>query len=290
MFFRRIPCGSFRMGSRGWYAAEEPIHEVAITREFYLGTFVVTQEQYMAVARRCPALKKTPDPSYFKGLRLPVETVSWQDADAFCEWLLARKKLPKNISEVRLPTEAEWEYACRAGKDTEYYNGDGQAALAEVGWFDGNSGSTTHAVDEPIGGRPEKHPFGLHGMHGNVWEWCRDAWDAEAYRKCMDGVEDPETKSLEDNQHRVLRGGSWLLTASRCRSAYRFRNEPDGRLRDFGFRVCLVCGPAADRTDRVEPEPVDGGRGTRTESKGAGGAGIPDLTKERLPRLRESDE
>src|SRR5208283_3530718 len=110
-------------------------------------------------------------------LRRPVEQVNWNDATAFCEWLTEWKGLPKEIATVRLPTEAEWEYACRAGADTDYYNGDGEAALAEVAWYDGNSGNYTHPVDE----RSESHPFGLHGMHGNVWEWCQDVFDPNAY-------------------------------------------------------------------------------------------------------------
>lgn len=142
MFFRRIPAGAFRMGSRGVYSDAEPIHRAVIQREFYLGTFVVTQEQYRAVARQCMALKQSPDPSDFKGDRHPVEQVSWHDATAFCQWLTDWEGLPEDVIAVRLPTEAEWEYACRAGSDTGYYNGDGAAALAEVGWYDGNSGRT----------------------------------------------------------------------------------------------------------------------------------------------------
>ena len=129
MFFRRIPAGSFQMGSRVVSPVEEPLHRVVITRDFFLGTFVTTQEQYQAVAKRCPALENAPDPSYFKGLRLPVERVSWLDATAFCEWLTGWNGLPPEIATARLPTEAEWEYACRAGTDTDYYTGDGETAL-----------------------------------------------------------------------------------------------------------------------------------------------------------------
>lgn len=297
MFFRRIPSDSFRMGSRGYSSAEEPVHRVVMAQDFYLGTFVVTQEQYEAVASRCAALKKNSTPSHFKGRRRPVEQVSWHDACAFCDWIARQKKiLPAEMAYVRLPTDAEWEYACRARSDTEYYNGDGEAALAEVAWYGGNAGNETHPVDE----RDEAHPFGLYGMHGNVWEWCRDVYDANAYRKRVDGWEarewtpddagdDAEYWSDDDrraqkNQTRVLRGGSWLYSARSCRSACRLRFGPDGRSWYFGFRVCLVRGPAARRgapTDRTEAEPApgDGGRGTRPESDGAGGAssGVPDL-------------
>ncbi|HRZ36450.1 MAG TPA: formylglycine-generating enzyme family protein [Candidatus Paceibacterota bacterium] len=161
MFFRGISPGIFLMGSRGPYADEEPAHRVVIPREFYLSTFAVTQEQYRAVATQCPALRKTPEPSHYKGLRRPVENVSWFDASAFCEWLAKWEGLPDDITDVRLPTEAEWEYACRGqkdvslGRDTEFYNGDGEAALAEVGWYSANSGGETHPVDEPAGERPD---------------------------------------------------------------------------------------------------------------------------------------
>lgn len=242
MFFRRIPAGSFHMGSRGAYPEEEPPHRVVITRDFFLGTFVVTQEQYRAVAMRCLALKEKSDPSNFKGPRRPVETVSWLDATAFCEWLTGWNGLPPEIGAARLPTEAEWEYACRAGSLTDYYSGDGETALAEVAWYRENAGSETHSVDE----RREAHPFGLQGMHGNVWEWCQDAWDAAAYRKCVDGVDDPEIAAKpNDGQLRVLRGGSWCYSALGCRATLRFGFRPNVRDRNCGFRVRLVRSPAA---------------------------------------------
>jgi formylglycine-generating enzyme required for sulfatase activity len=303
MFFRRIPTGRFRMGARGESFDEEPIHRVIVSQEFFLGTFVVTQEQYQAVATRCPALKKEADPSHFKGPRRPVEQVSWHDATAFCEWLTAWNGLPKGITAAHLPMEAEWEYACRGGTETEYYPGDGGAALAEAAWYDGNAGNETHPVDE----RAEAHPFGLHGMHGNVWEWCRDVFDANAFRKRADSWEAKEW-TLEDagndahywsdedreaakNQTRVLRGGSWFVTARFCRSASRDWSWPDVRNWYFGFRVCLVRGPAAGRgahsETAAEPAPGDGGRGTRPESDGAGraGAALPDLASAKLPRV-----
>jgi formylglycine-generating enzyme required for sulfatase activity len=238
MFFRRIPAGSFRMGSRGYFAREEPVHHVQITQDFYLGTFPVTQEQYQAVAELCSKIKGS-DPSGFKGPRRPVENVNWHEASGFCHWLTEQNDLPTGF-EVLLPTEAQWEYACRAGSETEYYRGDGEEALAEIGWFDENSDNETHDVDE----RSESHPFGLFGMHGNVWEWCRDAWDEQAYRQRPDGVCNPECAGEGANRQRVLRGGSWILTADWCRSAYRVRREAVGRFGYGGFRVCLVRSPA----------------------------------------------
>ena len=143
--------------------------------------------------------------------------MSWDDAEEFLRWLTAWPGLPPQVVCARLPTEAEWEYACRAGTETDFYAGDGEAALAGVGWYDANAGETTHAVDE----RHEQHPWGLYGMHGNVWEWCRDWYDAAAYRKGVDGVCDPEVQEQAGDRLRVLRGGSWYDSANGCRSASR---------------------------------------------------------------------
>ena len=271
---------------------------VRICQPFWIAETPVTQAQFELWTDS----EKIEHENHFKGCPThPAENMDWRQAIGFCDWLNRTRgnELPSGgYNHFCLPTEAEWEYACRATTDTEYYTGDGVAALAEAGWFDEEWGSgSTHPVR---GKRPNK--WSLYDMHGNVLEWCHDEWDETAYRARIDGDPDPGWKTRENDWklgvdhmtesdlHRVLRGGSWNDSADGCRSACRNGSEPVDRFRFFGFRVCLVCGPAADRTDRVEPEPVDGGRGTRTESKGAGGAGIPDLTKERLPRLRESDE
>lgn len=238
MFFRRIPAGSFRMGSRGYYAQEEPVHRVLITEEFYLGTFPVTQEQYQAVAEVCSKIEDS-DPSHFKGLSRPVDSVNWHDASAFCTWLTKENRLPNGF-EARLPTEAQWEYACRAGTDTQYYCGEGEELLAEIGYFFRNSRDETHDVDE----RGESHPLGLFGMHGNILEWCRDAWDEEAYRQRPDGVSNPERLGHEKIYRRVLRGGSHYNTADWCRAAFRSAFVAVGRERLIGFRLCLVRSPA----------------------------------------------
>jgi formylglycine-generating enzyme required for sulfatase activity len=277
MFFRRIPAGSFRMGARGYQRDEEPVHRVMIPDDFYLGTFAVTEEQYRAVARRAPALRSAFEPSHFAGPRRPVETVSWRDAALFTDWLTRERAadFPDGFRFACLPTEAEWEYACRAGTETEYYAGDGEAALREVAWYEANSGDEVHPVDE----RSESHPFGLFGVHGNVWEWCHDAWDETAYRLRVDGEPDPGgarrteeyrsgLESMDSDQTRVSRGGSWLDRAQYCRSASRDENRPDVRDGDCGFRVCLVRGPAG--TERREAErgaPGAEGRGTKPEAE-----------------------
>jgi len=273
MFFHRIPAGRFLMGERGFHSDEEPRHLVEITHDYYLGTFPVTQRQWRVVATRCRELAGRTAPSRFKGAHRPVDSVSWDDAQAFCAWLAAWDELPADVCAVRLPTEAEWERACRAGTDTEYYSGDGSEALADVAWYAENSGRETHAVDE----RAESHPYGLHGMHGNVWEWCRDWYDGAAYRGRFDGVCDPETGTPKDpeSRRRVLRGGAWNDAALGCRSAYRGRFRPVARLSFIGFRVCLVRSPAAGAEPGGSAEPARGAAAPRDEgrkAKRAGGA------------------
>jgi formylglycine-generating enzyme required for sulfatase activity len=194
-----IPAGEFRMGSPGFdpdaYDDEKPQHPVRITRPFYLGACPVTQAEYQAVMGA--------NPSYFKEQpENPVETVSWYDAVRFCNSLSEREDLRPFFTiegervtvpdwggaGYRLPTEAEWEYACRAGTPTRYSFGDDPAALGDHAWYSENSASTTHPVRQ-------KHPnsWGLYDMHGNVWEWCWDVWDAEYYRQFTGGspIDDP---------------------------------------------------------------------------------------------------
>ncbi len=171
-----------------------------------------------------------------------------------------------------LPTEAEWEYACRAGTETEYHTGDGATALAEAGWFgeDVDSGST-HPV-----GRKRANAWGLHDMHGNVDEWCFDVYDQDAYTVRVDGVADPghadrwrvlqgavvasEREGEASIPVRAFRGGSWYIAARNCRAPYRVKNWPGNRVADIGFRVCLVPGPVAEQTSGAEPRLAAGER------------------------------
>ena len=319
MFFRRVAATGpegFRMGSRNRNPDEEPIQRVVIEEDFYLGTFVVTQEQWAAVWPGIEGLygkegpwKKSPgaSPSDQQGSGLlPVEQVSWYDAMAFCDWLTRHQTLiggtspPDGDWRFCLPTESEWEYACRGGpegvgRDTEYWNGDGEAALREVGWFYDNSGSGTHPVTEPLfPGSVEDHPLGLFGLHGNVWEWCHDEWDGGAYRGHVDGDGDravehrsevlralaaggPESLTpplLPGDRNRVIRGGAWSYPAGWCRSAYRIWDWPVDRRDDLGFRVCLVRGPAASQEQAGGgAAPAKGGaEGEQAEPDKAGGA------------------
>lgn len=268
------------MGQRGFYDDEEPVHWVKIENTFYLGTFVVTQEQWGAVAEHCEVLRKEPgiDPSEFKGKpRHPVENVSLLNAKQFCEWLENHREeisLPEGFT-PDLPDEVEWEYACRGGEQdirTEYWNGDGEAALREVGWYQGNAGGTTHPVDEIVATQPESHPCGLYGLHGNVWEWCNDYWgenwndENHAYRLCG-GMSDHRHEFLTDFSEsgiRVLRGGSWLVTAPDCRSAFRGRLSAGFRFWDFGFRLGLFSGSGGQ---------VQGPEGGEQEAEGSSGGG-----------------
>ena len=284
--------GGFRMGARGRDPDEEPIHHVVIKEGFYLGTLVVTNEQWAVVwpeidlERWYPAgadwTRPSPARSFVREdpkAYAPVVNKSWCDAMAFCDWLtregvfLPEESPASGDWQFCLPTEAEWEYACRGGlegigRDAEYWNGEGEAALREVGWFDGNSGYRTHAVTEPvIPGEPESHPLGVFGMHGNVREWCHDEWDTRAYRDCVDGDADSAATHRADvvralreagpaavsalvpwHRFRVIRGGAWDDTAGGCRSAYRHRFGTNERVNDLGFRVCLVRGPCRGST------------------------------------------
>ncbi len=216
-----IPAGEFLMGSpdsdkdaQGW---EKPQHRVRITKPFYLGKYLVTQEQWGAVMGS--------NPSRIKGPKNPVEMVSWED----CQEFLKRLNAKVGGGKFQLPTEAQWEYACRAGSTMRYCFGDDEKQLGEYAWYDKNSGSKTHPV-----GEKKPNAWGLYDMHGNVWEWCQDWSDAGYYAKSP--TDDPTGPT--GGSDRVFRGGSWNLPAWLCRSAYRL--EPGLRIRILGFRVSQV--------------------------------------------------
>ncbi len=221
----RIPAGEFLMGSpeseHDARNSERPQHPVRITRSFYLGKYPVTQQQWEAVMAS--------NPSHFKGSRNPVEEVSWNDCQEFLQRL--NEKAGDGRREFRLPTEAEWEYACRAGTTTRYSFGDDAGQLGEYAWYRDNSGSTTHPV-----GQKRPNPWGLYDMHGNVSEWCTD-WHAGDYY-ATSPVNDPQ--GPESGSLRVYRGGSWRYVARNCRSAARYRLTPDTRTLTLGFRLALV--------------------------------------------------
>jgi formylglycine-generating enzyme required for sulfatase activity len=219
MTFVLIPPGTFLMGSpageKGRFDDEQQ-HQVTLTRPFYLQTTPVTQGQWREVMENNPA--RFPE----GGADCPVETVSWDDAQEF----VARLNRLEKTDTYRLPTEAEWEYACRAGSTTRFCFGDEVAKLEDYAWYAGNSGGKTHPA-----GQKEPNAWGLYDMHGNVWEWCRD-W----YGEYPAGpATDP--KGPDAGKNRVLRGGSWFDKISYLRSAVSGDNNPYFRSGNIGFRV-----------------------------------------------------
>ena len=215
-----IPAGKFLMGRPGDEAGrdedEGPQREVIISKPFYMSLYEVTQDQYEAVMGA--------KPSKFADAAKPVESVSWEDAIEFC------KKLSRRTSQaVALPTEAQWEYACRAGSKTRFSSGDDDRQLSTYARY-GQSGD---AGTTPVGSR-KPNAWGLYDMHGNVWEWCAD-WYAGSYVNAP--AQDPTGPIL--GQSRVLRGGSWVNTSDGCRCATRNRSAPDVRYNGIGFRVVV---------------------------------------------------
>ena len=215
-----IPAGKFMMGSPSDEAGrrdnEGPQREVTISRPFYMGIHEVTQCQYEAIMGS--------NPSKFKDATKPVEMVSWDDTMEFC------KKLSQKIGKkVILPTEAQWEYACRAGSKTRFCFGEDEKQLDHYARY-GQSGD---AGTIPVGMK-KPNAWGLYDMHGNVWEWCSD-WGARSY------VNAPSVDPTgpDSGQYRVTRGGPWDLPAAACRSASRGRGASDSRSGVTGFRVAL---------------------------------------------------
>ena len=212
--FKLLPAGSFVMGEGG------ASHQVTLTTPFLIGVYEVTQEQYERVMGT--------NPSEFKGAQNPVGNVSWEDAVEFCRKLSAIPAEKAAGRVYRLPTEAEWEYACRAGTTTKYYFGNDESQLGEYAWYDQNSGSTTHPV-----GRKRPNAWGLYDMHGNVWEWCND-WYGDYPQGTAQDPQGPSKGSF-----RVNRGGGWLSEAAFCRSALRNGYGPSLRSSLNGFRLAL---------------------------------------------------
>ena len=200
---------------------EKPAHEVTLTRPFYLGKYEVTQEQYEQVMAT--------NPSSFEGPDLPVEQASWDEAQEFC-----KKASVKTGLTVKLPSEAQWEYACRAGTKTAYYTGDTDADLDRAGWYDKNSDSAPHPVRQKT-----PNAWGLYDMHGNVWEWCGN-WYAP-YK--AEAAVDPQ--GPREDQFRVLRGGCWGASLGRCRSTALGREYPEFRFNYLGFRAVADVSPKA---------------------------------------------
>ncbi|MBL8874116.1 MAG: SUMF1/EgtB/PvdO family nonheme iron enzyme [Planctomycetaceae bacterium] len=223
MQFRLISPGKFLMGSpaseigRG---EDEVLHEVTIQHPFYLGVYEVTQDEFEQVMHS--------NPSRFKGSRNPVESVSWEDAQEFIRRLSTLPAEQATGRKYRLPTEAEWEYACRAGTKSGFGFGNSESLLSDYGWYNKNSSEQTHPV-----GEKRANAWGLYDMHGNVWEWCEDWYGAYP----SSAVTDPKGPVAGSN--RVLRGGSWGIRSLDCRSAHRDQSAPSDRFVIFGMRLIV---------------------------------------------------
>ena len=228
----KVKAGRFQMGSPEGELGRsdsEKQHWVTLTRDYWLGETEVTQGQWKAVMGDNPS-------GYKKGDNYPVEQVSWDDAMKFCEKLnqMYFGRMPAGYR-FSLPTEAQWEYACRAGMTTALNNGrnltskEGHCSnLDEAGWYDENSGGSTHPVAQK-----KRNDWGFYDMHGNVWEWCSDY-----YEKYSGDATDP--KGPGNGSNRVDRGGRWGYDARCCRSAFRFYDSPSYCGPDLGFRLALV--------------------------------------------------
>ncbi len=221
-----VPKGTFMMGRQ----ENNTQHEVTISQDYHLGIYEVTQSQYEKVMGV--------NPSHFQGAKivgesanLPVDQVSWGDAVEFCKRLSDLPEEKKAGHAYRLPTEAEWEYACRAGSQTTYSFGESSLLLFDHAWFDRNSIGQTHPV-----GEKKPNAWGLYDMHGNVWELCSD-WYSEYAKGSVTDPVGPKRGSI-----RVSRGGCWRIEYDLCASARRRKTEPADRHNSCGFRV--VMGPS----------------------------------------------
>ena len=215
----KVEGGTFMMGAtsemKNPNSNEKPVHQVTLTNDYYMGKYEVTQALWQAVMGS--------NPSEYKGDNLPVETVSWNDCQKFISKL---NSLTGRM--FRLPTEAEWEYAARGGKESRGYQYSGSSNISDVAWYDENSGSKTHPV-----GTKQANELGIYDMTGNVWEWCSD-W----YSSYSSSSQTNPTGS-DSGSARVSRGGGWFNDASYCRLSVRFYYTPDFRLDILGLRLAL---------------------------------------------------
>jgi uncharacterized protein (TIGR02996 family) len=222
-----VPPGSFLMGGTE-NDAEKPVHRVTLTTGYFLGVHPVTQAQWAAVMGT--------DPSHFKGPNRPVEQVSWDECQEFCVSLTAHQN---RRGAVGLPTEAQWEWACRAGTTTHFHFGDVPSTDrlnydGSRSWNGSKKGKNRKQTTD-VGSFPP-NPWGLFDLHGNVWEWCADAYAPYTSDEQIDPIGKSEDS---DDIYRVLRGGSWRIGPQDCRAAYRGRGAPDPRSSFIGFRVCF---------------------------------------------------
>jgi formylglycine-generating enzyme required for sulfatase activity len=257
-----IQPGEFQMGSNDGGNFENPLHTVKITKGFYMGVYEVTQEQYQKVMGT--------NPSNFKGEdNLPVEAVSWDNAFEFC-----KKLSQKEGKTYRLPTEAEWEYACRAGTTTKFSFGDDESQLGDYAWYIQNSGMNmkTHPV-----GEKKPNAWGLYDMAGNVWEWCQDWYAKDWYSKGP--AENPLNESYGDKNSRVIRGGSWGGGSVLCRVSIRGSYGPILRSDYIGFRVVLDSNPEEPKSNKESGKVATSSAELSTQAK----ASLPPVSAEVKP-------
>ena len=215
----KVEAGIFMMGAtsemKNPYSDEKPVHQVILSNDYYMGKYEVTQALWQTVMGS--------NPSYFKGDNLPIEQVSWNDCQEFISKLngITGRKF-------RLPTEAEWEYAARGGKQSNGYQYSGSSNISDVAWYEDNSGSTTHPV-----GTKQANELGIFDMSGNVYEWCQDWYGSY--------VGSPQTNPTGANSgsYRVFRGGSWRYELDFCRLSCRYSHTPSTRGSSLGFRLAL---------------------------------------------------
>ena len=223
MEFVLIPAGEFDMGSppdeEDMWSWEGPVHHVNIEKAFYMGRYEVTQKQWREIMGD--------NPSHFKGDDLPVVYVSWDDAQEFIKKLNEKEGTDK----YRLPSEAEWEYACRAGTTTRYSFGDSESKLDDYAWYADNSDWETHPV-----GQKKPNSWGLYDMHGNDLELVQDCWH-DSYNGALTDGSAWVVACKYGGANRVVRGGSWVNDAGSCRSADRAPLDPRDRAANLGFRI-----------------------------------------------------
>lgn len=234
-----VPPGDFLMGSGNQFFSESPQHRVTIPAGILLGRYPITQAQWLSVMGD--------NPSFFRdSSNHPVDSVSWVQAAAFCQ-----RARDQSGHCIRLPSKAEWEYACRAGTSGDFFFGpwgplvddtevpwEAREALCDYGWFDLNSDDRTHPI-----GLKRSNPWGFHDMLGNVWEWCADVWHDD-----YAGAPSGHSAWIEGEGRqgkRCLRGGAWDMNAFRCRSSYRSFDYKELATNRFGFRVAMDAEPGA---------------------------------------------
>lgn len=206
------------------FAPETPVHTVRLAYSFFIACFPITQGQYQLVCGNNPS-------QFSDAENLPVENVSWFDAKLFCEKLSTLTQ-----SHFRLPSEAEWEYICRAGATTEYFFGDNAQDLGNYAWYDLNSNEQTAPV-----GLKAPNPWGIYDLVGNVWEWCEDVWHGDYQNAPTDGSS--WMTNQETQLRRCVRGGAWNMDAFRCRSSYRSYDWNDTKTNRLGFRIVMSETP-----------------------------------------------